>query len=78
MNPEAFNALLEQVAAGAVSARTALRILVETYAWDQTEAEEAIFIALGGDDVVVTGVDGVDRYLASGRTVAEVAAAMER
>lgn len=78
MNPAALNALLEQVAAGAVTARTAQRILVETFAWNSDEAEEAVFIALGGDDIVQTDDAGVDRYLASGRSVAEVEAEMGR
>lgn len=78
MTPAALKALLEQVSAGAVTARTAQRLLVETYGWDPDDAEETVFIELGGGDVVETGPDGIDYYPHSGRTVAEVEADMER
>lgn len=35
-------------------------------------AEEMIFIQLGGDDIIETDAQGIDRYFASGKTVEEV------
>lgn len=41
-------------------------------------AEELVFSALGGGDLIVIGADGVARYDCSGRTVEEGSRLMER
>jgi len=55
------------------------RSLTSRYAaWlhSSAEAQELVFVALGGSDLVETGADGVKRY-PSGKTVDEVEQAMK-
>lgn len=40
-------------------------------------ARNTLFIMLGGDDVIMTDANGIQRYLHSGKTVKEVARLME-
>lgn len=77
MTNEELCALADSVAAGRITAREAIRQLVAA-GHDKEEATELIFFALGGSDLILVDDDGTERYEESGRTVAEVDAAMRR
>lgn len=77
MTPQELDAILERVARGELGARSAIAQLIAG-GEDQVEAEQAVFIALGGGDLVDTDERGRDRYVHSGKLVREVAAAMRR
>lgn len=52
-----------------ISRKVAIERLITEAGYDLAIAEETIFIALGGDDIITTGTDGTDRYHLSGKIV---------
>ena len=68
-------AFFEGLASGKISPRAAIAALVDA-GHSAAEAQELVFVALGGSDLVETGADGVKRY-PSGKTVDEVEQAMK-
>lgn len=76
MNEQAIEALLESIATTRRGARAAIARLTAA-GHDPEDAEQMIFTALGGGDLVVTGDDGRERFHHSGRLVREVLAEME-
>lgn len=75
MNSADLAALLTEVRKGAVTARTAIQLLVVNGRKRQC-AEEMVFAALGGGDRIEVDKYGCERYALSGRSVLEVKAAM--
>lgn len=61
--------------AGSITGKQAVDSLV-SLGMPQLEAQESVFIELGGDDVIEIHEDGTNRYAISGKTVEEVEAAM--
>ena len=68
-------AFFEGLASGKISPRAAIAALVDA-GHTAIEAEELVFMTLGGSDLVETDKDGVQRY-PSGKTVDEVEQAMK-
>lgn len=66
--PEEVWAELES---GRLSPRAAVERL-EALGYGPALARESVFITLGGDDVIETGDDGIDRYQRSGKAVREI------
>lgn len=77
MTIEETNAILIQVKQGALSAQQAISRLVAG-GMKAFTANNRVFITLGGDDIIVTGKDGVARYDYSGKSVEEVDRLMEQ
>lgn len=69
--------ILERLERGELAAQEAIRQLIGAGA-DPEFAREAVFIQLGGSDLVAPGADGIDRYEPSGRLVQDVLAELER
>jgi hypothetical protein len=69
--------LLDEVATTRRGARAAVARLVAAGHHPEA-AEEMVFTALGGSDLVETGADGRERFFGSGRLVREVLAEMEQ
>jgi hypothetical protein len=61
----------EAVVAGRLSCAEGIRELMKL-GYSEDLSREQIFIALGGDDVILTDENGVDRYAYSGKTIEEV------
>lgn len=76
MTNDELSKLIEDALAHRITAKAAIAKLVAD-GYEEADAEELVFFAFGGSDLVETGPDGVDRY-PGGRTVAEVEADMER
>jgi len=64
------------LAQGKISPSDALAALIAG-GHSSAEAQELVFVALGGSDLIEIGADGVKRY-PSGKTVAEVEQAMKK
>jgi hypothetical protein len=77
MNAEEIEALLEQVEANVVLPRAAVAQLAAA-GFERDDAQQMVFAALGGSDLVEEGEDGRERYVPSGKLVREVKAAMSR
>jgi hypothetical protein len=77
MSPSEIEAILASVAQKQTPASVA-RGQLEAAGWSAGEAEEAVFGALGGGDLVEIGADGSERYKFSGRRVSEVEAEMRK
>ena len=77
MTPDEMDGILERVARGDLGARAAMAQLIAG-GEDRVEAEQAVFLALGGGDVVDTDEQGRDRFVHSGKLVREVNEAMQR
>ena len=60
-----------------LTARQAIALLLAG-GYGEPFATELVFTNLGGSDLIQTGADGIERYFDSGKTVAEVDAAMAR
>ena len=75
MTNDEIELILGRAARGELLASAAIAQLV---AGDVTpgEAEQAVFLALGGGDLVEIGADGLERYTHSGKLVTEVEAEM--
>ena len=77
MTNDQIENFLSQAAKAEITAREAIALLVAGgFAAD--DAEQAVFTALGGSDVIEVGADNIERYDPSRRAVTEVAAAMDR
>lgn len=68
--------ITEAAVDGRMSAPAAVAAL-ERLGHENAIAIETIFIALGGDDIVTTGTDGVARFSNTGKTIQEVRRQME-
>lgn len=64
-------ALLAHVAAGVVTAKTAIALLV-LHGVGRADAARQVFYALGGGDATELDASGRPRYLGSGKLVADV------
>lgn len=71
MSESEVNALLRQVADGAVAAKTAIALMVLN-GEDQATAARLTFYALGGSDATQLDEHGRLCYVGSGKLVAEV------
>lgn len=79
MTDDEIAQLLEAVAAGHTGAKAAQSRLMMAAGYDAATAEEAVFTALGGSDLVETDREsGEEVYHASRRRVRDVMAAMGR
>lgn len=72
MSNEDFSTLFDEMLARKIRPRDVIKRLVAAGHY-KGDAEEHVFISLGGSDIVEIGSDGVGRYT-SGRTVPEVEA----
>jgi hypothetical protein len=75
MTNDDIETILDRTVRGDLSARAAINALVAG-GLAAGDAEQAVFLALGGGDLVQIGTDGLERYTFSGRLVTEVIAAM--
>lgn len=66
-----IDALMAQVACGAVAAKTAISLLA-VHGQSREESARRVFHALGGSDATELDASGRPRYIGSGRLVAEV------
>ena len=66
-----MDALMAQVACGAVTARTAISLLA-VHGQSREESARRVFHALGGSDATELDASGRPRYVGSGRLVADV------
>ncbi len=66
-----IDALLAQVACGAVAPKTAMALLLLN-GEDREHAAKLMFYALGGDDATELDAHGRPRYVASGKLVSDV------
>ena len=77
MNDGEIEAELQAMLAGGRTPRATIAVLVDRGV-DAVDAQQYVFCALGGSDVVETGDDGRERFKPSGRLVREVAADLAR
>ena len=77
MTQEELNRLESDLASGKTTAKEVIALLVKN-GYSREDAQESVFIALGGDDIVETGENGVQYYRISGMPVDEVTVKMEQ
>lgn len=77
MTLEQAELVLAAVAAGDFTAREGSSRLVAG-GYSPQDAQDMVFTALGGSDLVEVGDDGRERYVPSGKLVREVNEAMRR
>lgn len=75
MNQTEVDALLAEVARGAVTPRTAIALLLIN-GREKADAERSVFLALGGGGAIEKDALGRERYAGSGRLVSEVQQAL--
>lgn len=63
--------ITDAAASGQIAVPDAIAQL-EALGYERALARETIFLAVGGDDVVALGDDGIQRYDRSGKAVSEV------
>lgn len=71
MTPAEIDTLLNQVADRTERPRAAMAKLIAA-GWSLVEAEEAVFTALGGSDLVEIDATGREIYSPSGKLVADI------
>lgn len=76
MNSAEIEIHLAALLRGEATPRATIALLVAG-GTDPVDAEQFVFVALGGSDLVETGADGRERY-PSGRLVSEVLAEMAK